>query len=305
MRHAIGASEVVAAVPYPFYFGIPLRSKQASNDWDLVCTNLRRTLRNLVNQADQRFGIVLVCHEIPDFLVSKSEVDDVPLIKAKVHIISLQGTVPPPRDVSEFSADKRTKMRAMGAYLKSIGADNFYFMHFDADDLLRVDFVENVLRNNNGNGYLIESGYFLDMMTGELALSNRKKSPFYMHCGSCAAIHFENVDLPTSMNDEGSAFARYTNHTQYEAVSIRRGKPLTRLNEYNAVYCVNHGDNNRIHRGKGEAKKRYVRRHKTTNYLHLHHIRTRFPALYQPRRNIGWGALKLFLLIMQHRLKTA
>lgn len=281
-------------VAYPFYFGIPLRSKRVSNNWDLVSTNLYRTLRNLVNQTDQRFGIVLVCHEIPDFLVSNSKEDDLPLIKAKVHIISLHNIVPPPCDVSEFSADKRTKKRAMGAYLRSIGVDDFYFMHFDADDLLRVDFVEKVLRNDNGNGYLIENGYLLDMTTGELALSDRKKLPFYMHCGSCAAIHFDKLDLPASMNDINSAFSLYQNHKQYEAVSIGRGKPLTRLNEYSAVYCINHGDNNIIHRGKGEFKRRYVKRFKTSNYLHLHDIRTRFPALDRPRRNIGWLRLNLF-----------
>ncbi len=284
----------VPVVTHPFYFGIPLRSKRASNDWDLVCTNLQRTLRNLVNQTDQRFGIVLACHEIPSFFQSKTLADDAPLIRAKVHIISLKDIFPPPRDVSEFSRDKARKKRAMGAYLRSIGADDFYFMHFDADDLLRADFVGNVLCNDNRAGYLIANGYLLDMSTGELALSNSGKSPFYMHCGSCAAIHLENTDLPTSLNDTNCTFSLYKNHTQYEAVSRGRGKPLTRLDEYNAIYCVNHGDNNRIHRGKGDLKERYVKRRRTTNYLHLHAVRTRFPAAHWRRRSVGWRWSNLF-----------
>ncbi len=291
-------------VTYPFYFGIPLRSKRASNDWELVCTNLQRTLRNLVSQTNRRFGIVLACHEIPSFLQSGTLADDEPLIREKVHIISLKNIFPPPRDVSEFSQDKRRKKRAMGAYLRSIGADNFYFMHFDADDLLRADFVGNVLRDDNRAGYLITSGYLLDMSTGDLALSSSSKSPFNLHCGSCAAIHFENEDLPISLSDTNCAFSSYENHKQYEAVSRSRGKPLTPLSEYNAIYCINHGDNNRIHRGKGDLKQRYVKRCKTTNYIHLHDVRTRFPAVHWPQRRISKRWLKLFRRIWGENLTT-
>lgn len=48
------------------YFGIPLRSKKASNDWENVIRVFNRTLESVYRQTDPEFRIFVACHDIPE-----------------------------------------------------------------------------------------------------------------------------------------------------------------------------------------------------------------------------------------------
>ena len=45
------------------YFGIPLRSKETSNNWDKVTEFFNRTLWSVYNQTDPDFRIIVACHD--------------------------------------------------------------------------------------------------------------------------------------------------------------------------------------------------------------------------------------------------
>lgn len=47
------------------YFGIPLRSKAASNDWKNVERIFNRTLYSVYRQTDPEFKIFVACHDKP------------------------------------------------------------------------------------------------------------------------------------------------------------------------------------------------------------------------------------------------
>ena len=47
------------------YFVIPLMSRKAANDWEMVSMLFNRTLWSCYNQTDPDFKILIACHEIP------------------------------------------------------------------------------------------------------------------------------------------------------------------------------------------------------------------------------------------------
>ena len=67
------------------YFGIPLRSKETSNNWDKVTEFFNRTLWSVYNQTDPDFSIIVACHDIPKL---KHEFD------GRVEFIQVQAPIP-------------------------------------------------------------------------------------------------------------------------------------------------------------------------------------------------------------------
>lgn len=47
------------------YFGIPLRSKAVSSNWDDVMRVFNRTLQSVYRQTNPDFRIFVACHEVP------------------------------------------------------------------------------------------------------------------------------------------------------------------------------------------------------------------------------------------------
>ena len=55
------------------YFGVPLRSKASSNNWDNVTRVFNRTLRSIYRQTDPGFKIIVACHDLPELFEAYDE----------------------------------------------------------------------------------------------------------------------------------------------------------------------------------------------------------------------------------------
>ncbi|MGM8850552.1 glycosyltransferase family A protein [Salinicola halophyticus] len=235
-----------------FYFGIPLRSRQASFDWPLVCRNLERTLLSLKHQTCGDFGILVACHEIPD--VDTFDLD-IEFIVADFD--------PPPAvdDEGRPGNDKPKKKRMVGLAMKARMADDGYYLQLDADDLIHPDLVNFTLADDNRRGYLIERGYMFDCCTGQFGQMDQEHSPFWRHCGSCAVVYFTKADMPDHLMDNRCYFNQFKRHREYVDIAAARGQPLVPYPEPMAIYLINHGENDiSMYRGKKGVKSEYVRR---------------------------------------------
>lgn len=92
------------------YFGIPLRSRGASKNWENVCRLFNRTLASVYNQTDPNFKIIVACHEIPALT---REYDD--------RVEFLRSGTPIPTNPREMMLDKGYKVSLIAQYLKDAG----------------------------------------------------------------------------------------------------------------------------------------------------------------------------------------
>ena len=256
----------------PFFFGIPLRAKVASRNWDLVCSNLKRTLTSLAGQTERRFRVLLACHDVPDFLAEE------PHLAAMVDVIDVSGDFGPAQEVEQFNRDKARKKRAIGAHLHKSDVEECYVMFFDADDLLHKRFVEWVLERDNKRGVLIPNGYIFNNATSGIALANEEIRPFYRQCGSCAVMYFQRGEFPKRFDDTRNHFSKFKAHTQFHEVAAEFGRPLEPMSEYVGLSMVNHGENNRIYKGEGWRREKYVLRHIVDSADVRRTISQNFPA---------------------------
>ena len=108
-------------------------------------------------------------------------------------------------------------------------------MQFDADDILHPKFVEHVLADNNGRGYLIDTGYFIALAEQRVvALDN-----FNAFCGSCAAVY---VDFRTHKTYT-KFLSQHRSHTQIAAYCTLYERPLSAVPFKAALYLTGHGEN--------------------------------------------------------------
>lgn len=254
-----------------FYFGIPLRSRRSSLDWTLVCRNLSRTLDSLRRQTSQAFGVLIACHDIP-------EVDTTGL-----HVEFVVADFDPPPaidDAGNPGNDKAAKKRLLGLAMKSrMGAESYY-MHLDADDLVHPSLVASTLDDDNRRGYLIERGYMFDCASGRAGRMDTTLSEFWRHCGSCAVVHFTDVDMPARFGDNRCYFTQFKKHSEYAQIASEHGRPLSPYPEPMAAYLVNHGENDvSAYRGKLGIKSKYVERSLITNTRELSALFDAFPTL--------------------------
>lgn len=268
--------EVSNARNIPFFFGIPLRSATTSMNWNRVVSNLERTLSGIEAQTDPRFGVIIACHEVPDFLPRWAAKVPFP-----VWITSAEGCFPPPADKGGFGRDKRLKRELVGKVLKETGADGFYFMNVDADDLIRNDLVEMVLRHDNRLGYLFSAGYLFDAETQQIALYNSNTRFFYDNCGTCSVLFFRKEDLVLEGKSEKTVFSNFGSHSKQLEESMRIGRPLKLIDDdYYVLYYFNNGENNRVVRGLAKGKMVHLRSFRTDDPAHRNCIQTMFPSTH-------------------------
>lgn len=92
------------------YFGIPLRSKEASKDWDSVTRVFNRTLQSVYRQTDPNFKIFVACHDIPKL---DKEYDE--------RVQFLISDQPTPKTKKEMMLDKGWKVSMIAEELKRLG----------------------------------------------------------------------------------------------------------------------------------------------------------------------------------------
>ena len=138
-------------------------------------------------------------------------------------------------------------------------------MSFDADDLLRQGTVQEMLSRQAKGGYLVQSGYVMDVSTGDIGLADNRslsapmRKPFWKMCGSCAALYHDPT-LP-----ESTAFlAEMTQHEHrmFPYLAALAGQPLQPLFRPSVLYMLNHGENFGARRGRVGYKTRFVQRYR-------------------------------------------
>ncbi|WP_052948599.1 alginate lyase family protein [Mesobacillus campisalis] len=247
-----------------FVFGIPLRAKTVSKDWKKVCENLETTLYSLSRQKNKNFVIYLAAHEYP------------PVNYFGLDVRVLLAPFPVPKNIKEIGRDKGRKKQMIGTALRQSGYESLYYMHLDADDILDPSLVETVLKDDNKRGYLITKGYMYDVRNKLIARCNS----FWRKSGSCAIMYFKKDEFPLHYKDRNNYFSKFVRHKNFKTVAEEYGRKLEPLTGRMAVYMVNHGENTRKYRGKGNRQQAYVKKNQIKNRRRIQKIRKRFPELF-------------------------
>lgn len=227
-------------------FLLPMVGPDHVGDWEAVVARLRTTLEGLVAQDAADWCAAVCCQSRPDL-------PDDP------RITYLPFTDPTPGN------DKWRKLRVLCEALPDLVTGPGYVMSFDADDLLRQGTVTEMLTRQKRGGYLVQSGYVMDVATGDIGLADTRslsapmRKPFWKLCGSCAAV-YHTPSEPTS-----TAFlAEMTQHEHrmFPYLATLAGQPLSPLLRPSVLYMLNHGENFGARRGRVGYKTRFVQRYR-------------------------------------------
>lgn len=227
-------------------FCIPLKAKAVSNDWDIVNRNLQNTIQCLLDQSDARWRAIVCCQDRPDCLPDDPRVEFLP------------HQMPPDPDKS----DKRSKLNAMYDHVAKMRRWDGYLFLLDADDIIHPELVKYFLSDRDRAGYIMPLGYMYDVQADSLGFMQPKSlfrygsRPFWKNCGSCSAIRLDLRDGPgfiELMRWRG----RHTEQTERLAAF---GVHLKEVDFPAGVCVVNHGDNDRLRKGKIGFTMNYMKR---------------------------------------------
>ncbi|MCU0906811.1 MAG: glycosyltransferase family 2 protein [Rhodobacteraceae bacterium] len=224
------------------WFAIPLVSRRRAPDWPRVEQDLAVTLASLMAQTDPRWTAVICGQDRP------SGLPDDPRIR--FHRV----------DIADRFNDQLQKGRAMVAeFVRARRGTVGYYFKLDADDILHPGVVAHVLSDDNGQGYVLDSGYALDVghlgATGHVRLArlgprSPARTEFFRHCGSCAAFWVDltqGADFAWLLNTRG-------NHAVIDVNMADFGFQLADVPFPAGIYVLNHGNNMRQRKGKLDGK---------------------------------------------------
>lgn len=221
-----------------FYIGIPLKPRFKANNWNQVLNYLNNTLRSIYNSTNQNYH-VFITTDTPD------EVNK--LVNDKTTVLYAESQEHKTNNfIQESTMDKSEKKRIIGSYIKSFHTESFYFMFMDADDLIHKNLIDYVLKDDNKNGYVVDTGYVLDIKHKLLAFKENVDKV----CGSCFIGYFEPDDLPYNKYDTQSVFSQFKNHKYYVENAKSNGKYPESIPYPYVVYYKNHGDSLEANRKK-------------------------------------------------------
>lgn len=227
------------------YFGIPLRAKKASKDWDKTTQLFNRTLHSVYRQTNPDFKIYVACHDIPSLT---DNYDD--------RVEFLISDTPIPGSSREMILDKGWKISMISEKIR--GGGGGYSMMVDADDLVSNRIAQWAADHPGKTGFISRYGYIHNDGS-----SYMKKVLFpYRICGSCAIVNYSVEDLPDAMpkdlwdNTLKEKWIVRMSHRKIPDYLASIGRPLENIPFPTTVYVYNTGDNHSILYGKGLSKKR-------------------------------------------------
>ena len=226
------------------YFGIPLRSKASSNNWEQICLSFNRTLWSVYNQTNPSFKIIVVCHEIPNLLKHYDE-----------RVEFIQVNIPFPENLDEQMCDKGYKVHTIGKRIREMGGG--FTMIVDADDLYSNRIAQFVIDNPNQNGWVMKTGYEYIWFKNHLKLSLKHPPQ--------PIVNYKVVDLPydlkNAMNssDINAKYIIRKGHGNIEEVCKQLGRPLQKLPFIAHIYVKYHGDNHSVLTGQDTFLRRFSR----------------------------------------------
>ena len=210
-------------------FVVPLQSRSASNDWDMVSRLCIRTLRSICRQCEGDFRVVLVCNEPPEGLPAHPALE----------VISEGFVAPAPGPTTaERMADKWLKVkRGLIAVRECAPA---YVMVVDADDCVHRDLSRWASPDLSPNGWLLDTGFIWNRGSRWLL----KQRDFDRYCGTSSILYCRETDLPQSMDEDREKFPilRF-GHSTIARAFAERGTPLLPLPFPGAVYNTATGEN--------------------------------------------------------------
>lgn len=215
------------------YFGIPLRSKAASKNWEKVSMFFNRTLWSVYNQTDPDFKILVACHDIP---VLTHEYDE------RVEFLRVDSPIPTTKE--EMMLDKGHKIHTIGMKIREYGGG--FTMMVDADDIQSNRIAAYVNAHPNANGFLSRNGYYYHV--GDDFIKKGHKFPN----GSSTIVKYSVEDLPDSYYEQMVANVN-TNphilrkkHGDIPKICAELGRTLDDLPFIASIYVRETGDNHSL-----------------------------------------------------------
>ncbi|MGN2275047.1 hypothetical protein [Priestia megaterium] len=217
-------------------FGISLKSKAVSQNWNKVQSNLSKTLRSILHNTDQHFRIIIAGHDKPNINELQHE-----------RVKWLPVEFPSPISSEGFSRDKIRKRKVIGEYLKKVGFSG-YFMPVDADDWIHHRFVEYIRAQPFSSAFILEKGLILNIGRKEIWQTNG----FYKRCGSNALFYLSSDDFLNTNNKKDSIFTilALKPHPKSPQRLEKLNRSYRMITHSLVVWVLGHGDNNSILKGK-------------------------------------------------------
>ncbi len=215
-----------------FNFIIPLKSREASRDWERVVKFFTATLHSIMNSTCQDFRILVACHDVPKTPYNESD-----------KIVFLKAPFPPHMGCRKYRLDKLCKLRLGALEVRKLGGG--YLMPMDADDLISKNLVEYALKSEHPHGYIINKGYELDYRQQRVRHCPR----YHLICGSSIIMKVDKFDLPDSLiieQERGTTYFDrmiYPSHRLSEQVSGEFKRPLEFVPFRAGVYVIDTGEN--------------------------------------------------------------
>lgn len=215
------------------YFGIPLRSKEVSKDWEKVTEFFNRTLWSIYNQTDPNFKILIACHDIPKL---KHDYDK--------RVEFIQVDAPIPKTSYEMMADKGYKVHTIAIRIREFGGG--FTMLVDADDIQSNRIAEYVNKHQDANGFVSHNGYFYHV--GNNYIKKGHKFPN----GSSTIVKYSVNDLPEKYyekmvpSENSNPHIIRKRHGDIPKICADMGRPLSSLPFIASIYVRDTGDNHSI-----------------------------------------------------------
>ncbi len=230
-------------------FVIPLRSPQSSKNWEDVLDRLDETARSIENMHRE-------CSDVRAILVAT---DDAVLRALPICFEVVRTDLPPP-SVSVFhgDCDERVRVDAVRwdkGYKVALGmirareAGSKFVMCVDADDLLSKQIPALVRQNANAFGWYISKGWILPLKSKWGILLQ----DFHNWCGTHAIVRTDLLPLADHVDDIEPELVKrlFGHHRDLIPYLENKETPLTPINFYAAVYCV---DNPGSNYGRGSLR---------------------------------------------------
>ena len=208
-------------------FVIPLRNPETAQNWDRCNTLCQQTVRSALAQTDPNVRVIVACKDFtPDV-----EDDRLTVLR---HPFAT-----PARTWEDQHRDKYAKIAH--ALVEARRRAPCYVMKLDADDLVSRHLSREIHGTRRTPGYYLAKGYV--WRDGSIFV-RPVESHFHLHCGSSNILWCERYQLPSSVDDDMSAFPimRF-GHNITVAEYDKLGTPLKAIDWRAGLYRAGHGEN--------------------------------------------------------------